>query len=111
MTRTHPVFHVSLLEPYHGNTIPGRAAPPPPPIEVEGELEYEVESIVDSRRFRRQLQYRVVWKGYPEANWEPAVHVAHCAELVSSFHSKYPDKPGPDVVPIAGHDPDPDGRS
>jgi hypothetical protein len=109
MMRTHPVFHVSLLEPYLGNTIPGRTAPPPPPIEVEGELEYEVERIVDSRLFRRQLQYRVIWKGYPEANWEPAAHVTHCAELVSSFHSKYPNKPGPDVVTIAEHDCVPDG--
>jgi hypothetical protein len=34
--RIHPVFHGSLLEPYHANTIPGRTQPPPPPVEVEG---------------------------------------------------------------------------
>ena len=42
----HPVFHVSLLEPYRED---GRVQPPPPPIELEGVLEYEVESILDHR--------------------------------------------------------------
>jgi hypothetical protein len=42
--RVHPVFHVSLLELYREN---GRVQPPPPPIEMEGALEYEVESILE----------------------------------------------------------------
>jgi hypothetical protein len=97
MSKVHPVFHVSLLERYHANTIPGRVVPPPPPIEIEGEFEYEVEAIVDSRRFRKQLQYRVKWKGYQEWTWEPHAHVAHCQDLVAEFHARYPDKPSPDV--------------
>jgi hypothetical protein len=40
------VFHVSLLEPYRED---GRVQPPPPPIEMEGALEYEVESILEHR--------------------------------------------------------------
>jgi hypothetical protein len=35
----------------------------PPPVIVEGEEEYEVECIEDSRLFRRQFQYLVKWKG------------------------------------------------
>jgi hypothetical protein len=97
MSKVHPVFHVSLLERYQANTIPGRTVPPPPPIEVEGELEYEVEAIVDSRLFRRQLQYRVKWQGYQEWTWEPPAHVADCQDMVSVFHARYPNKPGPNV--------------
>jgi hypothetical protein len=57
--KIHLVFHVSLLEPYHMSTIPGRIHDPPPPIEIDGEHEYEVEDILDSRIFNCQFQYLV----------------------------------------------------
>jgi hypothetical protein len=106
MSRIHPVFHVSLLEPFQDNTIPGRQAPPPPPIEVEGQIEYEVESVLDSRWHYRKLQYYVDWKDCTpdERTWEPADHLSHCNELITEFHRRFPTKPGP--VPVA-----PGGRS
>jgi hypothetical protein len=47
--RVHPVFHVSLLEPYRESVLPGRVQAPPFPVKVEGELEYEVARILDSK--------------------------------------------------------------
>src|SRR5579859_7418177 len=44
----HPVFHVSLLEPYKESRFTSRTQARPPLMEVEGELEYEVKEIVDS---------------------------------------------------------------
>jgi hypothetical protein len=44
--RVHPVFHVLLLEPYRES---GRMQPPPPPIEMEGALQYKVESFLEHR--------------------------------------------------------------
>src|SRR5258708_36669168 len=40
---------------------------PPPELE-EGEEEYEVEKILDHRKFSRgrKLQYLIKWKGYPD---------------------------------------------
>lgn len=96
MSRLHPVFHVSLLEPYQANTLPGRVVPPPPPIEIEGESEYDVEEILDSRLFyRKRLQYLVRWTGYQEPSWELADNLQHAPDLVAEFHTKYPSKPGP----------------
>src|ERR1035438_7430385 len=43
--KVHDVFHVSLLEPYIPNTLPGQLEEPPPPDIVDGEPEYEVEEI------------------------------------------------------------------
>jgi len=43
--KMHPVFHISLLKPYHSNTIPGRRSPTPPPVDLE-EQEWFVERIV-----------------------------------------------------------------
>ena len=60
----HPVFHVSLLEPHVENTFPGRVVAAPPAIQVDGFLEFEVQSILDSRFKRNKLQYFVDWVGY-----------------------------------------------
>jgi hypothetical protein len=55
----HPVFHISLLRPTQGDQLPGQHLPLPEPIVVDGESEYEVEEVVDSRIFRWQLQYLI----------------------------------------------------
>jgi hypothetical protein len=64
--KLHPVFHVNRLAPYRDNGLD--KPPPPDPVTVEGEEEYEVDKITDSRIFRRQLQYRVKWKSYEEGS-------------------------------------------
>jgi len=58
--RIHPVFHASLLDHYQENKIGGREQThPTPPEIVNGELEYEVEAVLDSRVRRNRLQYLV----------------------------------------------------
>jgi len=42
--KIHPVFHISLLGPYHLNNILGRRSPIPPPVDLE-ETEYHVEKV------------------------------------------------------------------
>ena len=63
MRTIHPVFHISLLEPYCENKWEGRAQVPPPPDEIEGELKYEVKEILDSKVVRGKLLYLVDWVG------------------------------------------------
>ena len=46
--RIHDVINVSRLRPYKPPT-PGQMTTPPEPIEIEGEPEYEVEEVLDSR--------------------------------------------------------------
>ena len=92
----HAVFNQDLLRPFQPGTFPNQiATPPPPPDIVDGEEEWEVDSILDSQFSRQQLQYLVHWKGYniSEDTWEPARHLTHTKELVSNFHSNYPNKP------------------
>ncbi|CAA7267179.1 unnamed protein product [Cyclocybe aegerita] len=102
MRLVHPVFHVSMLEPFKPSTIPSRAVEPPAPVEIEGELEYEVAEIVDSKIDRRRkckLLYYVRWYGYEntdeEFSWQPADELPNAQELVQEFHEAYPNKPGP----------------
>ena len=102
MRMVHPVYHVSMLEPHTPSNIPNRTADPPPPVEIEGEIEYEIAEILDTkvdRRRRCRLLYLVRWTGYEgtdeETSWLPADELAHAPELVADFHKAYPDKPGP----------------
>jgi hypothetical protein len=93
--RQHPVFHVDRLSPWEGNDVHGYQPPPPDPIEVDNALEYEVDQILDSRKYRNQLQYLVKWQGYDQGHnsWEPATNLTHCSELVKAFHAKHPAAP------------------
>jgi len=70
--------------------IPGQHRPlPPPPELIDGEEEYLVEEILDSRMFQRRLQYLVKWEGYGvEGNsWEYADSVENALEKVADFHT------------------------
>ena len=93
--KIHPVFHVSLLEPYKQSSIPGRFQVRPPPLEINGEEEFEVSEILDSRINSRTLEYLVHWKGYDvsERTWEPATNLNNASTLVQKFHRQYPTKP------------------
>jgi hypothetical protein len=56
--KIHPVLHLSLLEPTTTNSpIPGHIQPPPPAIIVNGQEEWEIEEIMDSRQYCWKLQY------------------------------------------------------
>ncbi len=78
--------------------IENREDPVPLPVIVDGEEEYLVEEILDSRvnRRKKQFQYLVKWKGYgPENNsWESLENVDGNT-LVHDFHNRYPNKPKP----------------
>src|SRR5277367_1788656 len=98
--RVHPVFHVSLLEPYWENMLLGRAREPLLRVEVEGELEYEVARILDSKIERGRLKYLVDWVdcGPEERTWEPMKNVENAPDAVATFHRAYPLRPSPQDV-------------
>ncbi len=101
MSRLHPVFHVSQLEPYEETPLSQRRQPPPGPVYVDNEAEYEVEEVVDSKVQAGKLMYKVQWKGYQghdRYGWEPPAHLQHCANLVKSYHLCYPNRPSPSDV-------------
>jgi hypothetical protein len=66
----HPVFHTDLLTPYKETIMHSPNFTQPTPELIDGEEEYSVEKILDSRRFgrRRRLQYLVKWEGYPDSD-------------------------------------------
>jgi len=92
--RKHRVFPVSLLHLAADDPFPGQIPPPALPVVVDGEEEWEVEEILDSRRIRGRLQYLVKWRGYAEPTGEPEEYLAE-VQAVDVFHARYPGKPAP----------------
>lgn len=96
LTGIHPVFHISLLEPYNGRKV--EEPPEPPPELINGEEEWEVEEIFDCRKKGKTVSSLVKWLGYSDAEtqWEPEENLANCTELIWEFHYKYLNKLRPE---------------
>jgi hypothetical protein len=95
--KIHPVFHVMLLKKFHSDPHSREPAQPPPIVTQEGEEEWEVEEILNSKKIRRQLHYYVKWKGYSHADnsWQSKEDLKNAPELVDKFHKLHPTTPGP----------------
>ena len=88
--KVHDVFHVSLLKDYHGEE-----PTPPMPILVEGQEEFEVESILAHRHrkagkgrgSKSRVEFLVEWKGYgpEEHSWEPEKHLSNSADCIQDY--------------------------
>jgi len=95
MKQLHPVFNVVKLTPALDDLITGRKIEDHPlPIVIDGEPEWKVEKILDSRWHWRRFQYLIKWKGYScEYNsWESTSEVS-IPELTAEFHHKHPGAP------------------
>ena len=89
--RIHPVFHVSLLKPYHPSPSDFERITPPPAefIPNTNQEEYEVETILDKRVLRGKTQYLIKWMGYPlhDATWEPTQNLVNAPQKIKEFES------------------------
>ncbi|QRW18530.1 Retrotransposable element Tf2 protein [Rhizoctonia solani] len=85
--KIHNVFYIGLLSKSHKS--PSQPFPDqPPPETIEGEEEYKVEQIIDSKRQKGKWFYLIKWKGYgPEDNsWEPEELLEHSQEEIQCFN-------------------------
>jgi len=95
MRQLHPVFNIVKLSAAPEDPILGRKPQaPPPPIVVDGEEEWEVEEILDSRWHRRRFQFLVKWKGFSREHnsWEAASNVK-APDLIVEYYWKHPAAP------------------
>src|SRR3989440_2475418 len=101
-SRIHPVFHVSLLEPYRRRPGEEPSSPPAPELLPDGE-EYEVEDILDVRQYRGKTQYLVKWLGYPhwEKPWENESNLSNARELLEAFKARHRPAVDPTAPPMA----------
>jgi len=95
MKQLHPVFNVVKLTLAPDDPITGwKTEDHPLPIVIDGEPEWEIEEILNSRWHQRRFQYLIKWKGYGREHnsWESASEVS-ALELTAEFHCKHPGAP------------------
>jgi len=88
LRQLHLVFNVVKLSAAPDDPIPGRKLQAPPtPIVVDGEPEWEVEEVLDSRWHWRRFQFLIKWKGFSREHnsWEVASDVK-APDLVAEYY-------------------------
>ncbi len=88
--KIHDTFHVSQLAEYHTS---GSYQPPPPVELLEGEIEYEVETVMDHRvqhkvvKSRPSFDYLVRWRGFGSDHdtWEPERNLKNASQVVQTY--------------------------
>lgn len=92
--KIHPVFHVSLLKPYHGDEEdPERRVSKRAPTAVVTSFDREVEEIISDRTIRRRgvpsyKEYLVKWRNLPdsEASWESEDLLWQFTDKIKKYH-------------------------
>jgi hypothetical protein len=84
----HPVFHTSLLREFKDD---GRHQPPPAPVELAGQQEFEVETLLGRRKRGAKREYLVRWKGWGAEydSWEPLHNLRNCRELLEEYDNTH----------------------
>lgn len=95
LSRLHPVFDITLLEPYHDPTsIEGRLPSSVPTVRIESQdSPREIETILECRKLGRRFDYFVKWfnTDTAENSW---IHLSDIPrskdELLETFHRRNP---------------------
>ena len=97
--RIFPVFHSKLLTLAPSDPMPGQHRQPRPPVVAnDGEEEWFVDAILDSRINRRRrnlLEYLVQWEDGQTPTWEPWFMITGADAALDAYHAQYPRRPGP----------------
>ena len=83
----HPVFNEVLLVPFHQPLQSQSMIQPPPEVHPDHEDRYEVEQILDTRKFCKTQKYLVKWRrfGHEENTWEPLKNLKGLEEALAAF--------------------------
>ena len=92
--RIHDVINISRLRLYKEPSA-GQQVTPPESVKVEGQPEYEVEEVLDSRLKKGKLEYLVKWSGYTDKynTWEPVSNLENSKKAIADFHRENPSAP------------------
>ncbi len=88
----HDVFHLKLLRSVVNDSLPSQKNESSRSIVINDEDEWKINDILNFRRYRRRLQYRVKWKSYDnDLDWYNADNdeFMNAQKMIDDFHIKY----------------------
>jgi hypothetical protein len=93
----HNVFHADRLTRAIINEMYGKL-PQPDPIKIDGNLEFEVEKILNfkhDQHYSNGILYMVQWKSYGPGGdtWEGIKNLKHAKRAIADFLKKHPEAP------------------
>ncbi len=91
----HDVFHSDLLHSVIDNLLHGQKNELSGSMMINDENEWKIDDILNSRRYRRRLQYRIKWNDYDnDLNWYNADddEFMNAQKIVDDFHIWYSNK-------------------
>ncbi len=91
----HDVFHSDLLRSVVDDFLPDQKNELSDSIVINDEDEWKIDDILNFRRYRRRLQYRVKWNDYDnDFNWYNADddEFMNAQKIVDDFHIQYSNK-------------------
>ena len=88
--KIHPVFHASLLTPYHKNEIHRPNFPAPPPDLIDNKEEYEIERILKHHGPPKNQSYLIRWQGYTakEDAWLKEAKLRNAMEFLYAYKKR-----------------------
>lgn len=95
-SRVHSVFNEVLLLPYCKPTFNNQELLALPiAVRVDESQEYEVESIIASRKKWGWIEFLVYWKGWSDDDdtWEPRWNLMNATQVINDFYNANPDTP------------------
>ena len=101
MYSIYPIFHMFKLEHIISNSFPKRIQLVPIPVIIDGEPEYKISWIADSKIdcwWICKLLYKMIWLRYEDiknnSEWISVSKLTYTADLISDFYITYSTKPG-----------------
>lgn len=105
LSRLHPVFHISLLEPYSDpSEFRPHASPEPVELDPESDPALRIQDVLDARKIGHRFEYLTRYKDADasEDSWVPLSDFPSSLDsILERFHRRHPKAPRPHKTVLA----------
>ena len=91
--KIHNIFHISLLRSDSNDSVQRQISSKTSSIVMNDEDEWELNDILNARKFRNKIQFKTKWRNHSSDNtWYPTDNFNNAKEIVDEFYRQYSNK-------------------